>query len=327
MELNNLNSKKGVIIMRIKILTASLLVAALSACGNSGGGSSPVGINSSNASQVAGISMLYVNSFAGFGSMGGNAVSGVQQGQGFQLDMKSFLNAQAAQIEQGFNNAGSGSSVAGIIASNTYNCNGVDTSGGTYSFSSDGSSSFTMTYTNCDMGGSIMNGTITGSFTSTGNTPPTTPWDVTGSMSYDLSVSTGASIVGTITMHLADDGTVKTTEFGMPSFEIKSGSQYATVSDYSYSLVDDSSAATATTTINGKVDTSDLGGYITITTLSPFVKNSGDPYPATGSIKIAGEGGSYIILDANTGYLSTYSLTVSDGSSVTTTTESWTYTP
>ena len=115
--------------------------------------------------------------------------------------------------------------------------------------------------------------------------------------------------------------------------------QYVSVQSTQINVQDSESGDTVMTNllISGELDSSgesrlDIGynigsdainGRVTVSTPMTMVTASGDAWPNIGQMRIDGDGGSYVTLDANTGDINTVLVTINNGSSVQSNTVAW----
>jgi len=264
----------------LKLSLCFILVAAFAGCGG-GGGANPstpsgpgnTGITLSNATEVAAKAMQgqTIPDSASSATVGGSLLS-IPKLAGSQV-LKSISGTQLAPI---------------------FNC---DT--GSVTEPVNGSLSGTITFTNCAMGGYVLNGEIgfSGSVTLSGYAISTTY--------TNLTYSSGGSVLATFNGDQTYAFAVATNTFTVSgtSFTVQTSSDTATMTNYSFGSSVDLSG-NRTLTIEYTVSSSLFGGQVIVTTNSlegglPFVTAAGDPYPHTGSLVVIGANNTRVRASAN----------------------------
>lgn len=281
--------------MKIKYFAVLLLlsVGVLAGCGGSGGSSTASGpaplatvtITSTNAPTITSAAFnsasLKLNSLSPLG---------VQTSTSSTDDhILNKVNDFALKRIAEFQNISA--SVTGVT--NSYNCNGVDTTGGTYSYTSDGtgpsnSTYVTLTFSNCVLGSSTVNGTFSvTSYTITTNTQ-------SAAVSINITITTTGSstikYVGGYSLSATGVNTsARTDTLTGSSLVFSVGSMNESLTNFSFSSIyNDITPATYTDTVNYTISSDFTGGSFTFTTTSPIVFNAGQYYPISGQAVIYG---------------------------------------
>jgi len=299
---------------------ASLLIAG---CGGSGGGGvgavsytlptvppGTVSISSSNFSSVAADAAA---SSTGTMNAGAGGVTGVSTSGGGTAAVPTDLNTAINRANKLLVDTATGSQTAAGV-SQTVDCNGYDTTWGTETVSVDTSGNYLIVFNSCgDPAGTVINGSMAAmNFTYSG-TPGTPPFSFSVSYSYNLTTT---------------DSTLSTSLSEMGSFDISvsvgTSTTSSTISSGTMGMVDNVSgnaivisnlnttrscdsynsstyACTGMLTINGGYTVAGTlsGGSATISMTNVMMNvGNGAMYPNSGTISVAGSGGSSLTITA-----------------------------
>ena len=148
----------------------------------------------------------------------------------------------------------------------------------------------TMAFNSCNEGGSITNGTVAVSnVVLTKST--STAYTFSGVIAINLGFTDGpdsGTIAGTMTFEESSaDSITVTTTLGISSLVATIGSETLTMTDFSTTVTENTDTGAYTIASNGTVNSSKLGGTVTIGTPTTF-RGFGSAYPSSGAIQILG---------------------------------------
>jgi hypothetical protein len=305
-----------------QLLPALLVVATLGACGGGGGSSTPTPapnpaaplvITSANMQDVASNAYSSTDLLA-FQQIA--LAAGVVTSTNTKFSIKNFVAAQVQQILQdGF----AAQNVAGAVVTTSKAC----VSGGTVTTSeNDADGSLTPTagdsvklfFTNCltAPGAPTINGEMLTTFTKiSGSGQPGTDVAVAFNvLSTNLSFTTPTvgSLMTNGTMSLdvltSPANSKITTAFAMPSFTLSLGAKSINFSNYLNNKIVNTTTGAFTSSMQGVITDTELGGLVTLTTVSPFQGViAANANPSTGKLKLAGSNSTLFITALDSTYV------------------------
>lgn len=160
---------------------------------------------------------------------------------------------------------------------------------GSVSEPSPGSTSGTITFTDCVAGGVTINGSLDYSISGDQN-------NFTATASYSaFTFSDGTDVVtidASLTITYSDNGTTETATVSIPEFLVTMGGEYVRLFNYTETEITDS-AWNTTTSVDYMFDSSLIGGVVRVTTNpaeggQPIQQDFADPFPHTGSVVVIG---------------------------------------
>jgi len=187
--------------------------------------------------------------------------------------------------------------------------------------------SLSINYNNCVERMDDTTLTMSGSFSIKLNKLIEDPLDVSILVSMDKLTFEGdqgsrAYIDGGFTLSAQSDNNISSFGFRGSKFEVNSDDSFGLIEDFNMQASLDESNDSWSQTAKATITSTELNGKIIVTTISPLV-GSGDNNPHTGSLRIDGAQGSYVIIDADTGDVNTANLIINDGSSTTSKIVNW----
>lgn len=299
-------------------IAATTLVAACGGGGGGGGGgsgsssstitvpSTPVGITTSNAPQVAGASTSTVDAVAGAGSLGGSALGVSISDSGVpRPSLSSLVVAQVAAIA---GNAPQLASLAtGAVTSATINCSGGGSMGVSFD-DADSSTTLTrgdtlaVTLNSCVSQGETLTGSLGVAVQALTGTPGSTAWSTILGLTFNntTTVSGGlvSSFTGSPTLTYSVAGTTETMDLSSTSSlsGTYAGNSFV-LSNFTIHQTQNTATNAYTLSIGGTFASSLMAGSVTMSTPTPLAGN-GSAHPSSGVVKLTGAGGSSVTLTA-----------------------------
>jgi hypothetical protein len=283
-------------------LTMATLIAALAACGggggDSGGGSGsnpppasqPVSITSTNADDVAGVGFQSAIGVVDSSSLATGSSASVALAARPKSVLGKFTVGLTRTLLEAQQSPASVTSAVTVMS-----C----PSGGSYTVNSaDDGSAYTVTYNDCYFDPDYR---VSGTVTVTGIAGDETSFSAT--VSYNLTIAvTGEpplTYSGGYSFQYTDHGTTVTATISGSNLTVSDGTNTITVSNYSFSYSENTQTGVTTTSANLTVASSELGGSVTIETLTPFQTYSYASYPHAGVMQITGANGSRLRMTVN----------------------------
>lgn len=260
---------------RAAALSAVLLCAACSSSdssgGTGGGGQTTAAITTANATEVAGsmaltmelVDMQETTDFTAYATETTDCSDGGSITAGFQID-----EAPVGQVSTG--------------------------------------DRYAITIASCAIGILDMNGSIVVDFNTVDGNPDTdATWEIDIDLTLDdLVLTAGGSTVsldGAWSQNASVDGLdSEYTLTGSFTSEANDGNtvQSASLAGFELTCDYDSTADEATYTAQGRFSSTDLGGSVTVSTLTAFTVVGSDDYPSSGAIQVSGANDSLLVLTA-----------------------------
>ncbi|MGI9321757.1 MAG: hypothetical protein ACR2O5_10115 [Thiogranum sp.] len=288
--------------------------ALLGACGGGGGGggggnvtasSAPVTISATNAEEVAAASYKTTAGLEGSGSGATGFLTGaVTQTTSPGIDLVDVLISQAKTIPQ-LASANPAGSLTGVVVSETIDCFNsgsmsitFDDSDNDQQLSTGDSMSFAAN--NCTEDGMIMNGSVTMNNVSVSGDPVSAPHSMQLSMqANNFTITEGAETIalngGMTIAESTNDGVLFTHSITGSSIQVTEGGVSAGLSNFSIEATEDNNTLAYTLDLNATVNSSELGGSVTIVTDTVFAGI--DPNePSSGQATITGANNSRVTL-------------------------------
>lgn len=290
----------------LSISVGACMLALLGACGGSddpksSAGNGPVAISSANQSDVArasvngGLSVALVQNAAGSSTVAPGSMLAADRV--LQHVLGEAMTRRKGIASASAHPAGTTSSVQACAVSGTIATTWNDHDGDTLLSNGD---VLTADFAQCHQSSTLsFNGTLV--ITLTG-TPSAMAFKADAVFQNVTVVHGGVSstLKGTVSLDEVDTDTISST-----TFTVGSGGLEETVSSPSYTdaivfnagTVVSSSylAGTSSLTLNGSFSAQSIGGSVTISTPQPLYQRTGDAFPSSGQVLIAGAGGSKLL--------------------------------
>jgi hypothetical protein len=300
----------------VVVLSAGALLAACGGGGGGGGGggdsvttsSNPVTISASNAPDVAAASYKTTAGLEGGGGGATGFLTGaVAQTNPGGIDLVDVLISQVKEVPQ-LASAEATATLTGAVISQTVDC----FNGGSISFSFDDANndqqlsngeSLSFTANNCTEDGMVMNGSVSVSNITVSGDPVTAlPYSMQFSMQVNnFSVTEGAESValngGMTLSEASSDGILFTRSISGNSIQVTEGGVTASLSNFSIAASENENTLAFTLDLNATVNSSELGGSVTMVTDTVFEGFALD-YPSVGQATITGANNTSVTLIA-----------------------------
>lgn len=239
----------------LRAMAVSILVAGLVACGGDGGTTTSTAPT----------------------DMGSTAPAGITQANATSVTRASLQNSQSL--------TGLTTHIAQILAAATTGT--TCAAGGTYTVAVTGPTSATITLTDCRQvaNGSVYNGTVsvTNVVRSGNSASGTASLDVTITQT---GVSSSITIVGSFNLDVATNGPTTNITLTGSNVQVTVGAN--SYSFTNFSLSSSLNGGVYTNNISFTASSTAIGGSVTVTTVTPFLKNAANLYPHSGVAHIAG---------------------------------------
>lgn len=303
-----------------------LLTASLVACGGGGGGggssaggssggtppggggssASPAALSTTNATTAAAAVVDSVFLVAGSSEPLAAVPIGVVVSGGGSFKLNDFLSTQLRTL----NNikASIAPTPVGVETTTAINC----TLGGTISFtlndidnSGDASTgdTFTLTFNGCNEDGAVLNGRMSVSNMVLTQTSPTA-YSFSGAITISnlnyVDINDSGSLNGTMTFaESSSDSITVTSTLNVSSLVATGSGETLTISNLATTVIQNTSTGAYSMSISdGTINSAQLGGTVTIRTLTPL-QAIGTAYPHAGSLKITGANSSITLTISN----------------------------
>ena len=274
--------------MKFKYSVLISLFLSISACGGGGsgggGGAGPspsVSINSANGAQVASVAGTADSISTGLNSITPLSVTQPSQSA---LNLTDFTRKL---LHLGYNQ--------GLQPLAVTTCSG----GGSVTMPDPGSTSGTVTFSDCLEGGFTINGSI--SFSITGNANST----YTATVNFNnLTLTDGvdsAAVNAAMSISGSLSGTVETITVTYSNFNVTFNADYINIYDFHSTGTYDTSTLDYTISWNYTFESSLINGVVNVATESLIQGNDANPYPSRGSIVYTGANNTHVRVSTDAG--------------------------